>query len=327
MSGQTELERNLRRLKHRYDATIGWWRTYILPLLKLREIRGVLIGQHFGPLAGARITLNGWRTVKTDRRGMFCFRFVLRPVSSLTVEWHEAELKEWIEVKAQRQVTELKLKWPLLIRGQVVDPEGAPISQMLVMLNRNVVTHTDAHGTFIFPQSNLTTSPSDQLLFQWDGESFVHHFKSSPKDHLLHRFMLDPDEGLYHLEDRPSAQAVSPSLDRFARRIKLSLLSALGILGSLFLALSLWYGEISQSTTIMMANSQQIYGQPNISSSGEPLKYSSKFWSRAGALERTLGEHPASVSDARPPMWDETVLCFVSFVLPASMWSHMSLLY
>ena len=287
MSGQTELERNLRRLKNRYDVVVAWWRTYILPLFKLREIRGVLIGQHFGPLAGARVTLNGWRTVKTDRRGMFCFRFVLRPVSSLTVEWHEAELSDWIEVKASRQVTELKLKWPLLIRGQVVNPQGAPISQMLVMLNRNIVTHTDAHGTFIFPQSQLTTSPSDQLLFQWEGQSYVHHFKSNPQDHLLHRFMLDHDEGLYHLEDRPAAQALSPNLNRFARRVKIALISALILVALLFVALTLWYGDPQHKLTLAIH-------------SDAPVSFT-----RAGALERNLDHDPTSTRDARPPMWDE----------------------
>jgi len=307
MSGQTELERTLRQLKHRYDAMIEWWRTYILPLLKLREIRGVLIGQHFGPLAGARITLNGWRTVTTDRKGMFCFRFVFRPVSSLTVEWHEAELTEWIEVKAQRQVTELKLKWPLLIRGQVVDPQGVPIPQMLVMLNRNLVTHTDAHGTFIFPQNNLTTSPSDQLLFQWEGVSFVHHFKSSPKDHLLHRFMLDTNEGLYHLEDRPAAQALSPNLDRFARRIKWIIILILGLIVSLFIAFTLWQRETSREVALYEITTQQHVQEENLRSVSSPVNPQTqpKPWVRAGALERRLNDEPPSGNESRPPMWDE----------------------
>ena len=221
MSGNTELQRALNRYRIHQVRVLSWCRRYVFPIFRLRVIKGVIIGAHHGPLRGVRITLNGWKTITTDDQGHFAFHFVFRPVSYLTVEWREAELINWIKVDATRQrISELKLKWPPLVRGQLVDSEGTPISLVAVAFNHQQIAQTDAHGTFIFPLDEELSEGSDQLVFQVGDYSYVHHFKANPKAHLLHRFMLSESEGLFHLEDRPAAQAVAKQLSQFTERLK-----------------------------------------------------------------------------------------------------------
>lgn len=305
MGGQTELERTLLRLKHQLNAFLGWWNTRVRPLLRFREIRGVLIGQHFGPLTGARVTLNGWRSVVTDARGEFRFRLVMKPHSTLTVEWHEAELLDWIKIAPHKRVTELKLKWPLLIRGQVVDPNGEPVKQLKVQLNEQWETHTDAHGTFIFPQQIEEEGDSKHLLFTYGDQSFLHHFRSNPQEHMLHRFLLDPERGLYHLEDHPRGQAVTPSLNRFSRQVKWSTMSIALILGLLFLTLSS-NADLNTAEAVSERDEAQA-----VSAQGDKEKRSASVaaprskWDRVGVLERSVDQQTEPRDQSRPPLWDD----------------------
>ena len=203
MSGHTEFQRALNRYRFYRDRLSQLLRYYLLPWLKPRVIKGVMIGSHHGPLKGARVSLNGWRSIKTDSQGRFTFYFVLRKINYLTVEWREAELINWIRIDLTRQrVLELKLKWPLLVRGELVDEQGQAIVQVPVALNQQQVTKTDAHGAFIFPVEPDSSDHFDQLSFQLSGHSFVHHFKANPQAHLLHRFMHSDGKGLFHIEYR-----------------------------------------------------------------------------------------------------------------------------
>lgn len=300
MGGQTELERALRKIKSRLDLLSLWWRSHLVPLFTLREIQGVIIGQHFGPLAGARVTLNGWRSVQTDSTGRFRFRFVLRPISSLTVEWHEVELSDWILVGPHQRVTELKLKWPLLIRGQVVDPQGSPVTQLMVQLNDHLVTKTDAHGTFLFPQTDQDERPSDKLLFTQGDQLFLHHFRSHPQEHLLHRFLLDPQRGLYHLEDYPRGQAVTPSISRFARWVRWSTLGGLMLIALFLVTLSMnsQLAPLEASPDLAYASTQ--------GESSPLLKSAEAKWENVGMLERSPHEAQRAEGQSRPPLWDES---------------------
>ena len=292
MSGEAELERTLRQIKRVRDKLIEFWRKNLRPLTRFPVIRGVLIGRHSGPLSGARITLNGWRTVSTNRQGQFTFRFVFRPVNLITVEWREAELVNWIRVESKhRRVTRLKLKWPPLIRGQVVNSKGEPVTQLPVVLNEEQVTSTDAHGTFIFPLTDEQEHSTDQLLFKHLGQTFVHHFKASPQEQILHRFILDDQGGLYHLEDLPSAQASVERINLFAQRLWLRL----GITCGLCLIILILISHFTPQDSPIgdMHNRARSQHEPQ------------QTWQRAGLLERQTVAQDQPSSPNNPPMWYE----------------------
>lgn len=291
MSGEAELERTLRQLRRYQKKLSTLWRRYVIRFFRLRIIKGVLIGRHAGPISDAKVTLNGWRSVYTNRQGEFSFRFVFRSISHLSVEWREIELTDWIKVDAsRRRIIELKLKWPPLIRGQIVTPDGAPISELSVILNGDQLTSTDAQGTFVFPLDDETDRVSDQLLFLHGGLSHVHHFKSKPEEHLLHRFILDAQGFLFHLEDRPAAQPHIPSIKLFAKRMWLSIWMISALLLISFLIIFSMSGEDEGfSLKSNDAHSRETF---------------STGWRNAGVLERSLRD--GVDSDQRPPMWDET---------------------
>lgn len=307
MSGNTEFQRAVNRFNAHKTKALRWLRRYMLPLLRLRVIRGVIIGAHHGPLRGAKITLNGWRTLQSDDRGRFNFRFVFRPVSSLTVEWREAELVNWIEVDATHQrVSNLKLKWPALVRGQVIDRQGVPMTQVPVALNRSQITKTDAHGTFIFPLEEEKTESSDQLVFQLGEYSFVHHFKANPQAHLLHRFMLSEAEGLYHIEDRASAQAMSKSVSILAERLRRCFWVGISII-IIYLMINMVVTQRYNDHTPQLISDQHA-SQLNRMTDSEN-KGATSPWSSAGLLERApdhdLKEENSSADKQRPPLWDQ----------------------
>lgn len=303
MSGNTELQRALTRYRAFRERSRIWLRRYLYPLFRLRVISGVIIGGHHGPLRGAKITLNGWRTVYSDQEGRFTFRFVLKRISYLTVEWREAELVDWIKIDATRQrVSTLKLKWPPLVRGQVIDPNGEPMSHVPVALNLRLITETDAHGTFIFPFEEESNEASDQLVFRLGNRSFVHHFKAKPQEHLLHRFMLSEREGLFHIEDRAAAQASARGVSLFAQRIRKLFWSTIALI----------FIMIAANVMITHHQKTEVSGV-STSFSTPPLQVQDSEqdgskWERAGLLERanSSGSQTAKLnaSDDHSSRWE-----------------------
>ena len=292
MSGHTEFQRALNRYRLYRNRILQLLRNYLLPWFRLRVIKGVMIGAHHGPLKGARVTLNGWRSIKTDSKGRFAFYFILRKINFLTVEWREAELINWIRIDLTRQrVSKLKLKWPLLVRGELVDEHGQPLVQVPVALNQNQMTKTDAHGAFIFPVDSDSNVQFDQLSFQLLGHSFVHHFKANPQAHLLHRFMYTEGKGLFHLEDRPAAQVQAKQIYSFNERLRWGLRLSFALV-IMFLIINFFITQQHQDELDqLMAHQEQTVRGPiqsysSLSNRSSLSKSETSKWRHAGLLER-----------------------------------------
>ena len=292
MSGHTEFQRALNRYRLYRNRILQLLRHYLLPWFRLRVIKGVMIGAHHGPLKGARVTLNGWRSIKTDSKGRFTFYFILRKVNFLTVEWREAELINWIRIDLTRQrVSKLKLKWPLLVRGELVNEQGQPLVQVPVALNQIQVTKTDAHGAFIFPVDSDSKDQFDQLSFQLLGHSFVHHFKANPQAHLLHRFMYTEGKGLFHLEDRPAAQVQAKQIYSFNERLRWGLRLSFALI-TMFLIINFFMTQQRQDELdkLMIYQEQAVDGlvksHHSLSNMSPPSINETTKWRHAGLLER-----------------------------------------
>ena len=300
MSGNTEFQRALNRYRQYREKALNLLRWYVFPWFKLRVIKGVLIGAHHGPLKGAHVTLNGWRSVKTDSQGRFAFFFVLRKINFLTVEWREAELIDWIKIDlSQQRVSKLKLKWPLLVRGELVDEQGLPLVQIPVAFNQNQITKTDAHGAFIFPIDSDLTEQSDQLTFQLLGHSFVHHFKANPQAHMLHRFMYTKDRGLFHLEDRASAQVQATLISSFNERIRWVLRASFVLI--IFTLVLNFFVTKQQQTELELLSTHSSSTNPRDEQDEKQNK-----WRNAGVLERTSQSIDQSSAESSDESSDES---------------------
>lgn len=288
MSGHTEFQRVINRYKIFRGKLLSLARHYLLPWFRLRVIEGVLIGAHHGPLPGAKVTLNSWRSVKTDENGRFQFYFVFRKVNHLTVQWHEAELNNWITIDLSRKrVSRLKLKWPPLVRGELINVHGEPMTNVPVALNHHILAQTDAHGTFIFPLEQEPAEHSDHLVFQLNGHTYVHHFKANPKAFLLHRFMYQEGLGVFHIEDRPFAQACTKSIQHFNHQFRWGLrLSILVIL--LYILVNIWFTQQQKKVFLNLVGSTLLTEPLSHQSQSSPQASlnTAKKWSDAGILER-----------------------------------------
>ena len=207
-----ELTEELQRLRLQFKSRWQKWRETISPYLRPKTIRGQLLNHAGEPVPNAAVTLNRFRQTWTDRRGEFSFRLVFRPDYHLTLEWRDLELSNWIHGRlSDRPVTQLRLHFPALIRGQLLDRQEQPIAGVPVFLDQSYSSYTDLHGCFAFPREEEGSLPKPaeekntevkdwehQLAFRLEGQSFTHALQIESAGDVQLAFLYDND-ALFHI--------------------------------------------------------------------------------------------------------------------------------
>ena len=155
----TELQRAIKQWRGRKEQFLSFVQMYLSPLFKLHRLQGVVVDQNEQPMSGVCVTLNQYRNCYTDEDGCFYFYFLRPQEYKISLKCQGVELCNWLHVTAQpdQSVTQLKLRWPQLIRGQLFDDQAQGMPQVNVRLNEQYQTQTDIQGIFIFPKHD--TSP------------------------------------------------------------------------------------------------------------------------------------------------------------------------
>ena len=201
MSHHPELKRALKRYGRARDA-VGRALTRALRWLHIRQVRGDFMGTDGLPLEGARVTLGDLRSTLTDSEGRFSF-WVLGGSYSLSIAWGGVELRRWVRLQTRDDgPTEVRLRWPSLIRGQILCERQLPAQGVEVSLNGQYRTFSDSYGAFSFPRFEGEEVSFERFVFQVGGRSFVHHFRPNLPSDPLHVFLLQRGE-LFHVRDLP----------------------------------------------------------------------------------------------------------------------------
>jgi hypothetical protein len=233
----TELQRALRKIQSRWNRLRDFIQFEFAPLFRLRSLKGVILDPRGRPIHGVRVSLNGWRHVITDEEGAFSFHLIWHRVYSLSLQWRGAELTNWIQVNAHRdRVTDLKLRWPLLLRGQLINIEGHPLSQVNVKLNDRYMTQTDIHGAFFFPRLEGDQVRFERFMFDIDDVSFIHHFNLNLDSNVLYRFLYH-EGSLYHVDEQSQALPNSAYVSTLAQQFSWAKRSVFALLTLIVLSI------------------------------------------------------------------------------------------
>ena len=267
----TELQRALKQLQNKQERVLSFISVYVIPLCRPRTLRGTILSPQGEPMKGVKLTLNGWRKTYTNAKGKFSFPFIWTSHYQISLQWETAELSNWIQVNAQDQkITELKLRWPRLVRGQLFDLNGYPLRQIMVTLNEHYQTSTDIHGAFFFPRNLGEEVRFERFMFEINRERFIHHFNLDLDIDCLYRFLFD-GESLYHVDEVPKALPNSAYVAQIVDRFKWMIIS-------ISLILSLIIGSIIFKSTpqplIASLNQTQTLGLTSIKPvSIKPINY------------------------------------------------------
>jgi hypothetical protein len=147
-----ELKQAIQDFKQKKEKVSSFFFSEIYPYFRRRTLKGLVLNHLNMPLAGLKLSLNQKYHTTTDENGYFCFEDIFASSYSLSLEWEGTALLKWIEGNFRGVAElELKIKWPELIRGQIVNKFELPIKDMKIMLNEQWETKSDIHGYFFFP--------------------------------------------------------------------------------------------------------------------------------------------------------------------------------
>jgi beta-lactamase regulating signal transducer with metallopeptidase domain/uncharacterized GH25 family protein len=145
----------------------------IMVIKKGLAVAGRVVDQDGAPIAGAKVMQgrDRWGShypeTKTDALGQFRFPQVRtgEMILTVTAKGHSPDLKH-IQVDRPTTDVEFKLEPGHVVRGRVVDPEGKPLSKVMISTDTwrqcrslQFRTDTDADGRFVW-----TEAPADEVL-------------------------------------------------------------------------------------------------------------------------------------------------------------------
>jgi len=195
----TELERFKRRLREAQGKLTTLTRP-LWQLVGLKRLEGEVLGRNGLPIEGLEVLTSYGQRVMTDPEGRFSFGLFGSHIS-LTLRWRGVELKDWVALELKvGEPTEIKVKWPHLVRGQVLTEGEAGLMGVQVTLNHQYKTQTDLYGAFTFPLLDGELSELDHFIFEIEEERFVHHFRASVAHPPLRLFYYQNHE-LYHVKN------------------------------------------------------------------------------------------------------------------------------
>jgi hypothetical protein len=176
--------------------------------LHIRRVCGDFVGIDGLPLEGARVTLGELRTTLTDSEGRFSF-WVWGGTYTLSIAWGGVELRRWVTLQTRDDgPTEVRLRWPALIRGQILCERQRPLQGVEVWLNERYRTFSDAYGAFSFPRFEGEEVNFERFNFYLSGRSFIHHFRANLSSDPLHVFLVKEGE-LFHVSDLPHTPPIT----------------------------------------------------------------------------------------------------------------------
>jgi hypothetical protein len=202
-----ELKQAIQDLKKKKEVLYSFFLSEIYPYFRYRTLKGTILNHQSIPLSGLKITLNQKYQTTTDEQGFFCFDDIFASHYSLSLEWEGTALLKWIEgsFKGAGEL-ELKIKWPELIRGQIVNQIELPIKDMKIILNDQWETKSDIHGYFFFP----CPEPDPQyhyyfakLDFCTEHDTFTHQIVKQQNQSELYLFSYQSGE-LFYLGESPN---------------------------------------------------------------------------------------------------------------------------
>ena len=230
----TELERFKKRLREAQAQLMARLQP-IMGVAGVKELRGEVLGRNGLPIEGVEvITEHGLRAL-TDSEGRFSFK-LLGAKASLTLRWRGVELIAWAEVELKiDEVTEIKVKWPHLIRGQLITGSQRGVMGARVTLNDRFEASTDLYGAFHFPLLEQERSEVNHFLFELDDERYVHHFRVMMGQSQLMLFCYQ-ERALYHVKNLSRSAPINTTIPE--RQRQLSYLSLGALIGLSLLVLT-----------------------------------------------------------------------------------------